>query len=105
MAASSFVRPLTGRTLIHSGGNYPWQVITYKADANGSIAPDSDIEKISKVALDNGSVKVSGRDQKGAVNLNSEQFPEELHDKFDPEVQSERNAFNALLPPSPPIAD
>ncbi|MGO7211151.1 DUF4747 family protein [Rhizobium ruizarguesonis] len=79
--------------------------VTYKADANGSIAPDSDIEKISKVALDNGSVKVSGRDQKGAVHLNSEQFPEELHDKFDPDVQSERNAFNALLPPSPPIAD
>lgn len=79
--------------------------VSYKADANGSIAPDDDIRKISKVALDNGSVKVVGRDEKGAVTMNSEQFPEELHDKFDPEVTSERNAFIALLPVAPPIMD
>lgn len=79
--------------------------VSYKADANGSIDPDDDIRKISKVALSNGSVRVTGRDHKGAVKMNSEQFPEELHDKFDPEVTSEKNAFLALLPTSPPIVD
>lgn len=77
--------------------------VTYKADANGSVKPDGDINKISKVALTNGSVKVVGRDEKGAVTLNSEQFPEELHDKFDPEVQSESSAFYSLLPVTPPV--
>lgn len=77
--------------------------VTYKADKGGSIDPDNDIRKISNVALENGSVKVVGRDGKGAVKMNSEQFPEELHDKFDPEVTNEQNAFLALLPPSPPV--
>lgn len=35
--------------------------VTYRADANGSVKPDDDINKISKVALTNGSVKVVGR--------------------------------------------
>jgi hypothetical protein len=78
--------------------------VTYRADVNGSIEPDDDIKKISRVALDNGSVKVSGRDERGAVNLNSESFPEELHDRYDPEQQSERNAFFRLLPAFPPVA-
>ncbi|MCV9960274.1 DUF4747 family protein [Pararhizobium sp. BT-229] len=78
--------------------------VTYKADANGSITPDDDINKIGTFALTNGSVTVVGRDGKGAVRMNSEQFPEELHDRFDPEVQSERNAFFSLLPALPPVA-
>ncbi|MDX8436591.1 DUF4747 family protein [Mesorhizobium abyssinicae] len=73
--------------------------VTYKAEANGSIKPDDDINKISKVALENGSVNVIGRDEKGAVRLNSVQFPKELHDKFDPDTQSERSAFLSLIPP------
>ncbi|WP_137153486.1 DUF4747 family protein [Rhizobium sp. FKL33] len=78
--------------------------VKYKADARGSIEPDDDIKRISKIALDNGSVKVIGRDDKGAVNLNSEKYPEEFHDKFDPDVQSERSAFDALLPAVPRVA-
>jgi hypothetical protein len=76
--------------------------VSYKADARGSIDPDDDIRTISKIALNNGSVTVVGRDDRGAVRMNSEQFPESLHDKFDPDVTSERNAFLALLPASPP---
>lgn len=72
--------------------------VSYKADAGGSIEPDDDIKKISNIALHNGSVEVVGRDQRGAVRLNSESFPEEMHDKFDPDEQDERSAFISLLP-------
>ncbi|GAK71146.1 hypothetical protein RRU01S_15_00710 [Agrobacterium rubi TR3 = NBRC 13261] len=72
--------------------------ISYKADAGGSIQPDDDIRKISNVALSNGSVEVKGRDEKGAVKLNSEDYPLELHDKYDPDAKQERSAFLALLP-------
>ena len=78
--------------------------VTYKADANGSIDPDDDIKKISDVALHNGSVKVVGRDEKGAVTLNSENFPEEYHDRYDPDAQTERSAFDSLLPIIAPMA-
>ncbi|MER8815706.1 DUF4747 family protein [Mesorhizobium sp. M0027] len=73
--------------------------VIYRAEANGSIKPDDDINKISKVALENGSVNVIGRDERGAVRLNSGQFPQDLHDRFDPDAQSERNAFLGLIPP------
>ena len=73
--------------------------VIYSAESNGSIEPDDDINKISKVALQNGSVNVVGRDEKGAVRLNSKQFPRDLHDRFDPDAQSERNAFFGLIPP------
>ncbi|KIP99278.1 hypothetical protein RU07_21845 [Agrobacterium tumefaciens] len=72
--------------------------ISYKADAGGSIKPDDDIRKISNVALNNGTVEVKGRDEKGAVNLNSENYPLNLHDKYDPDARQERNAFLSLLP-------
>lgn len=72
--------------------------VSYKSDGNGSITPDDNIKKISKVALENGAVEVIGRDAKGAVRLNSENFPKELHDRFDPDEQSERNAFFGLIP-------
>ncbi|MFD1229444.1 hypothetical protein, partial [Pseudochrobactrum kiredjianiae] len=35
--ASSFVRPLSGRTLIHSGGNSQWQVISNWFSTDGSV--------------------------------------------------------------------
>ncbi len=72
--------------------------ISYKSEGNGSIKPDDDINKISKVALENGTVEVVGRDEKGAVRLNSENFPKELHDRYDPDEQSERTAFFGLIP-------
>ncbi|ADY64738.1 hypothetical protein AGROH133_06868 [Agrobacterium tumefaciens] len=72
--------------------------ISYRADAGGSIKPDDDILKISNVALSNGSVEVKGRDEKGAVKLNSEDYPLDLHDKYDPDEKQERSAFLALLP-------
>lgn len=72
--------------------------VSYKSDGRGSIQPDDDIKKISKIALENGTVEVIGRDEKGAVRLNSENFPKELHDTYDPEEQSERSAFFGLIP-------
>ncbi|MGB6119091.1 MAG: DUF4747 family protein [Mesorhizobium sp.] len=72
--------------------------VSYKSEGNGSIKPDDDIKKISKVALENGTVEVVGRDEKGAVRLNSENFPKELHDRYDPEQKSERSAFFGLIP-------
>lgn len=72
--------------------------VSYKSEGNGSIKPDDDIKKISKVALENGTVEVIGRDEKGAVRLNSENFPKELHDRYDPDEQSERTAFFGLIP-------
>jgi hypothetical protein len=72
--------------------------VSYKSEGNGSIKPDDDIKKISKVALENGTVEVIGRDEKGAVRLNSENFPKELHDSYDPDEQSERSAFFGLIP-------
>ncbi|MBB6357647.1 hypothetical protein GGR00_005470 [Aminobacter aganoensis] len=72
--------------------------VSYKSEGNGSIKPDDDIKKISKVALENGTVEVVGRDERGAVRLNSENFPKELHDRYDPEQQSERSAFFGLIP-------
>jgi hypothetical protein len=44
-------------------------------------------------------VKVVGRDEKGAVSLKSDDYPQELHDRFDPDQQNERNAFFGLIPP------
>jgi len=75
--------------------------VSYRADANGSIHPDDDIRKISNVALDNGSIEVRGRDERGAVRLNSEDYPQEFHDRFDPDVQTERSAFLSILPIGP----
>lgn len=75
--------------------------VTYRAEANKSIKPDDDIRKISGVALENGSVNVKGRDEKGAVRLNSTQFPKEMHDRYDPDLQTERNAFFSLIPQAP----
>ncbi len=72
--------------------------VSYKSEGNGSIKPDDDIKKISQVALENGTVEVVGRDERGAVRLNSEDFPKELHDRYDPDEQSERSAFFALIP-------
>lgn len=56
------------------------------------------MREISEIALENGNVKVIGRDEKGATTLRSDDFPQELHDKFDPDVQNERAAFFKLIP-------
>ncbi|WP_187970071.1 DUF4747 family protein [Aquibium microcysteis] len=72
--------------------------ISYRAESNSSIKPDDDINKISKVALENGFVEVKGRDDQGAVRLNSEDYPKQLQDRYDPEEQSERAAFFRLIP-------
>ncbi len=79
--------------------------VSYKAEGNGSIKPDDDINKITQVALENGSVEVVGRDEKGAVRLKSQDYPQELHDQYDPDKQSERNAFLGLIPPRSPAND
>lgn len=71
--------------------------ISYKADINSSIQPDSSIKRASKLALDNGFVEVKGRDDKGAVSLNTRNFPKEYHDQYDPEIASEQSSFYRML--------
>ncbi|TIM22160.1 MAG: DUF4747 family protein [Mesorhizobium sp.] len=72
--------------------------INYKSEPGASITPTEEIRQISGVALENGNVKVIGRDEKGAVTMNSDEFPKELHNRYDPEAQSERAAFLSLIP-------
>lgn len=72
--------------------------ISYEADPGQSVQPTAEIREVSKVALDNGKVEVRGRDERGAVTKSTEDMPEELHDKFDPDVLTEQSAFRRLIP-------
>lgn len=72
--------------------------ISYQADPGQSVNPTAEIKAVSEVALENGEVEVRGRDDKGAVTKSTEQIPAEIHDKFDPEAVTERNAFRRLIP-------
>jgi hypothetical protein len=73
--------------------------LIYKAEPGSSLTPTDDVRDIGRVALENGGIKVVGRDKNGAVTLNSNDFPQEFHDRFDPEATNERAAFQSLIPP------
>jgi len=72
--------------------------ITYDAEPRDSLIPTREIREISQAALENGYVKVEGRDETGRVARSTEQMPAELHDKYDPENTAERTAFRGLIP-------
>ncbi|MEI5682342.1 MULTISPECIES: DUF4747 family protein [unclassified Mesorhizobium] len=71
--------------------------LTYEADIGSSIQPTPEIRQVSAVALENGKVEVKGRDDTGAVRKSTEDFPDIVQARYDPEVTSERSAFFALL--------
>lgn len=73
--------------------------ISYEADPGGSIVPTDEIKAISQVALENGNVKVNGRDDSGVVKHSTEDHPKQYQGKYDPDVISENQAFRSILPP------
>jgi hypothetical protein len=72
--------------------------ISYEADPGSSIIPTDEIKAISEVALENGSVKVNGRDQSGAVKQSTDDHPKQYQDKYDPDAMTENQAFRSILP-------
>lgn len=72
-------------------------VFEFEAEAGESILPTPGIRKASEAALDNGRVEVSGRDENGRVEKSSDGFHRILQDKYDPEVQTEEQAFRGLI--------
>lgn len=72
-------------------------VIVYNSEPGQSINTHGDIEQVGKFALENGSVEVKGRDETGAVQMSSAEFPRILQDKYDPETESEHSAFMRIV--------
>lgn len=72
-------------------------IVTYTAEPGSSLVRTPDIDTLAESALDHGNVEVVGRDEKGRVKLSTEQYPEVLHDKYDPETTTEAQAFRRLI--------
>lgn len=72
--------------------------ISYEADPGSSIVPTDEIKAISAVALENGNVKVNGRDDSGAVKRSTDDHPRQYQDKYDPDAMTESQAFRSILP-------
>ncbi len=72
-------------------------IFEFEAEAGESIVPTPGIRKASEAALDNGRVEVSGRDDNGRVEKSSDGFHRILQDKFDPDAQTEEQAFRRLI--------
>lgn len=71
--------------------------IAYEAESGKSVVPTPSIRKVGEVALSNGQVKVTGRDNGVGVVKSSTDFPKVLQDTYDPENTSEQQAFNRLI--------
>lgn len=67
-----------------------------EAEAGKSIDPNPQLRRIGESALEHGSVKVDGRDEQGATTRSTEDFPRQLHDKYDSDDESESQAFRRL---------
>lgn len=72
-------------------------IIEFEAEPGESIAPTPGIRRASEAALDNGRVEVSGRDANGRVEKSSDGFHRILQDKYDPDTQTEEQAFRGLI--------
>lgn len=72
--------------------------LTYEAETGGSVVPTDEIKRVSAVALENGNVKVNGRDDSGAVKRSTDDHPMQYQDKYDPDTLSENQAFRSILP-------
>lgn len=71
--------------------------LTYTAEHGQSIVPTDEIRRLGAAATENGKVEVRGRDETGAVNKSTEDFPLVKQEQYDPDEVSERNAFFSLL--------
>lgn len=71
--------------------------IVYDAEKGGSVHATDEMRDIGGVALENGHIKVTGRDEKGAVTLDSKDFPKLLHDQYDRDEVTEQSAFRRLI--------
>ncbi|UKV16838.1 DUF4747 family protein [Thalassospiraceae bacterium SW-3-3] len=71
--------------------------IVYDAEKGESVYPTEELRLIGGVALDNGNVKVTGRNEKGAVTLDSNDYPKIIQDRYDRDKTSEESAFRKLI--------
>ncbi|NIJ19679.1 hypothetical protein FHS95_001348 [Sphingomonas naasensis] len=67
-----------------------------EAEPRQSITPNEGLRRVSRSALEHGSVKTEGRDEQGATQRSTDDYPEDLHDKYDPDAVSETHAFRQL---------
>jgi Domain of unknown function (DUF4747) len=72
--------------------------LSYEAEPGDSLVPTDEIKAVSAVALENGVVAVRGRSLQGAVTRSTDDLPEVLQGKYDPDEVSEQEAFRRLLP-------
>jgi hypothetical protein len=70
--------------------------LVLEAEAGKSIDPKPQLRRIGESALDHGSVKVDGRDAQGATTRSTEDYPRQLHEKYDPDEESEAQAFRRM---------
>lgn len=71
--------------------------VAYDAVTGSSITATSEIKKIAGTALINGKVIVHGKDGNGTTTLSSDDFPQKLVGKYDPDVHGEQSAFIRLI--------
>jgi hypothetical protein len=71
--------------------------ISFRAEPGQSVIPTASIRRASEAALDNGRVTVRGRDENGAVERSTDEFPRILQARYDPDVESEDQAFRQLV--------
>lgn len=68
----------------------------FEAEAGKSVNPTPQLRRLGESALENGSVRVEGRDQQGATERSTENFPTNIHDRYDPDHESEQQAFRRV---------
>jgi hypothetical protein len=70
--------------------------LVLEAEAGKSIDPKPQLRRIGESALEHGSVKVDGRDEQGATSRSTEDYPRQLHEKYDPDAENEGDAFRRM---------
>jgi hypothetical protein len=71
--------------------------VVLEAERGESIPRTPQLNRVGESALENGSVTTEGRDELGAARRSTEDIPMELHDKYDPDQESEDSAFLRLV--------
>jgi hypothetical protein len=67
--------------------------VSYVAERGESIIPNDEIRRLGEFALQAGKVVVTGRDHQGGVKLSTDKFPATIAEKYDPEAESDYQAF------------
>ena len=71
--------------------------IGYKSESRGTIKPTDDMRLLAKIASENGKVEITGRDESGGVNFSSDNFPEVIQTKYDPDQTTQLSAFYNMV--------